>query len=48
MMDVPNFINSPYFVMEDENWHLKEGAPQEVIEEFEAFMKKAGRETVKA
>ena len=34
----PNFINSPYFVPEAGNWHLKLGAPQEVVEEFEEFM----------
>ena len=34
----PKFINSPYFVMEADNWHLKPGAPQEVVEEFEEFM----------
>ena len=35
----PKFIDSPYFVDEEDNWHLKEGAPPEVIQEFEEFMK---------
>lgn len=33
-----NFVNSPYFVSEDENWHLKDGAPEEVKKEFEEYM----------
>lgn len=33
------FIDSPYFVAEDGNWHLKEGAPEEVKREFEEYMK---------
>ncbi len=38
-MKRPNFIDSPYFVMELNNWHLLPGAPKEVVEEFDAFMK---------
>lgn len=34
----PDFANSDYFVMEDENWHLKEGAPPEVVKEFEEYV----------
>jgi len=34
----PKFITSPYFVSEVGNWHLKPGAPKEVVEEFESFM----------
>jgi len=34
----PNFINSPYFVGEPGNWHLKAGAPADVEEEFTLFM----------
>ena len=33
-----NFADSPYFVPEDENWHLKEGAPEDVRREFEEYM----------
>jgi hypothetical protein len=35
----PKFIDSPYFVDEVFNWHLKDGAPKEVQDEFNAFMK---------
>jgi hypothetical protein len=34
----PNFTKSPYFVDEPGNWHLKEGAPAELQEEFENYM----------
>ena len=34
----PNFVDSPYFVPEEDNWHLKPGAPPEVVKEFEEFM----------
>lgn len=40
MINGPTFINSPYFVSEQDNWHLKPGAPKEVQEEFNAFMEK--------
>ena len=34
----PKFMDSPYFVMEEDNWHLKEGAPAETVKEFNEFM----------
>ncbi len=34
----PDFLDSPYFVNEQDNWHLKNGAPQEVIDEFNQYM----------
>ena len=34
----PNFIDSPFFVSESGNWHLKPGAPKDVVREFKAFM----------
>ena len=34
----PDFADSPYFVPEPDNWHLKEGAPEEVQKEFEEYM----------
>ena len=34
----PKFMDSPYFVMEEDNWHLKPGAPADVIREFNEFM----------
>lgn len=39
MVKAPKFIDSPYFVDEPDNWHLKEGAPPEVVAEFEEFMR---------
>lgn len=39
MVSKPEFVDSPYFVPETDNWHLKPGAPKEVVEEFEKFMK---------
>lgn len=38
-ISMPDFAKSPYFVSEDGNWHLLEGAPKEVQEEFEEYMK---------
>lgn len=35
----PDFLDSTYFVMELNNWHLKPGAPEETIQEFEQFMR---------
>jgi SH3-like domain-containing protein len=35
----PKFIDSPYFVPEFDNWHLKPGAPEEVVKEFDEWMK---------
>lgn len=34
----PNFWDSPYFVPEPDNWHLKPGAPEEVVKEFNEYM----------
>lgn len=35
----PNFMSSPFFVCEPDNWHLKPGAPEDVKKQFDAFMK---------
>lgn len=34
----PSFWDSPYFVPETDNWHLKPGAPAEVVKEFNEYM----------
>lgn len=34
----PKFMDSPYFVDELFNWHLKEGAPADVVKEFNDYM----------
>lgn len=41
MDQMPKFAESPYFVPEMGNWHLKEGAPQEIIDEFNEYMKQS-------
>lgn len=46
----PRFMDSPFFVMEEDNWHLKEGAPEDVVKEFSDYMNGDGlmnRKTVK-
>lgn len=39
MIAAPKFIESPYFVPEVDNWHLKEGAPDDIKKEFDEYMK---------
>lgn len=34
----PKFVDSEYFYADDDGWHLKEGAPKEIQEEFDAYM----------
>ncbi|MBR5172451.1 MAG: hypothetical protein IKW14_03500 [Phascolarctobacterium sp.] len=34
----PKFMTSPWFVLEAGNWHLKDGAPADVVQEFNEFM----------
>lgn len=36
--DIPTFLDSPYFVDDPGNWHLKPGAPPEIVEEFNKYM----------
>lgn len=38
----PSFFDSPYFVEEYGNWHLKDDAPEELKKEFEEYMKESG------
>lgn len=38
MVSKPKFTDSLYFVPETDNWHLKPGAPEDVVKEFEEFM----------
>ncbi len=40
--DKPNFVDSEYFVAEMDNWHLKDGAPAEIVKEFNDYMKMTG------
>ncbi|NLZ34313.1 MAG: hypothetical protein GX889_05285 [Clostridiales bacterium] len=39
----PDFIDSPYFVGEPDNWHLKPGAPKEVVKEFNKIYETDGK-----
>ena len=34
----PKFFDSPFFVDDPGNWHLKEGAPPEIVKEFNDYM----------
>lgn len=34
----PKFMSSPYFVEEPGNWHLKPGAPEDIVREFQEFL----------
>lgn len=43
----PNFMDSPYFVMEEDNWHLKDGAPAEVVKEFNEYMNTDENKSIK-
>lgn len=37
-MNKPAFFDSEWFVPEVDNWHLKPGAPEEIVKEFEEYM----------
>lgn len=37
-MKRPSFLDSPFFVREVDNWHLKDGAPESVVKEFNEYM----------
>lgn len=36
----PKFVSSPYFEVTDNGWHLRDGAPKEVVDEFNEYMAK--------
>jgi len=38
IMDIPNFIDSPYLIIDEKGWRLKEDAPKELKEEFKKYM----------
>lgn len=40
----PKFMDSPYFVGEPGNWHLRPGAPPSVVAEFAAFTRRHSRD----
>jgi hypothetical protein len=42
----PKFMDSPYFVDEPGNWHLKSDAPEDLQEEFDEYMQSIEDENV--
>lgn len=38
-MPMPKFFTSKWFVPEVDNWHLKPGAPKDIVDEFNEYMK---------
>ena len=38
MIEVPSFINSPYLIIDEKGWRLKEDAPETLKKEFEEYM----------
>lgn len=38
MVQKPDFVDDPHFYIDDEGFHLRDGAPPEVVAEFEEFM----------
>lgn len=36
---MPRFYNSEWFVPEVDNWHLKPGAPPDIVDEFNDWMR---------
>lgn len=39
----PDFIDSPYLIIDENGWRLKEDAPEELKKEFDKYMKKIDR-----
>ena len=35
----PKFLDSPYFYSDEDGWHLRSGAPKEVQDEYDEYMK---------
>lgn len=38
-MNIPDFINSPFLIIDEKGWRLKTDAPKELVEKFEEYMK---------
>lgn len=34
----PKFIDSEYLIVDEKGWRLSQGAPKELVKEFEDFM----------
>lgn len=37
--EIPDFINSPYLIIDEKGWRLKENAPEKIKSDFEKYMK---------
>lgn len=35
----PGFVKDPHFYIDDDGFHLRDGAPPDIVREFEEFMK---------
>ena len=38
VVDAPDFIKSPYLIIDEKGWRLKDTAPDQLKEEFKDFM----------
>lgn len=38
VVDAPTFIKSPYLIIDEKGWRLKENAPDQLKKEFKEFM----------
>lgn len=36
----PDFVDSPYFYIDENGFHLKEGAPEDTQKEFDEYMRR--------
>lgn len=47
MIEVPKFINSPYLIIDEQGWRLKENAPKQLKEEFKKYMEEVNSTYIK-
>jgi hypothetical protein len=47
MIEVPKFINSPYLIIDEQGWRLKENAPEQLKEEFKEYMEEVNSTHIK-
>lgn len=40
----PDFLDSEYFYIDESGWHLRDGAPEDVKNEFEEYMKQLNKQ----
>ena len=44
IIEIPSFMKSNYLIVDEKGWRLKEGAPKELQEEFNEFMRLVNKE----